>query len=258
MATTYFKKYTGKSNSLVDAMKAVGAKDTSLAYRKKIGKLNGIANAGTVQGNTKMLQLLKKGKLIKSKAATPAKKEAKKPAIPAATKNAAKYLAALQAEHEFIKAHGKKFFYSFTKSKKTFAAAKKTVLAGNRTGITCVVPTRWGLRTMGIDVSGFYGKNGHIAGYKNSMNKYLKRIRSGGPIGLTIKQAVDKGLLHPGDIICFAGRTHTVTYAGNGYLVFDGGGAAQSRGYQNVGILLDYSKIGAWNTKKISEIVRWK
>lgn len=258
MATTYFKKYTGNSGSLVDAMKAVGAKDTSLAYRKKIGKLNGITNAGTVQGNTKMLRLLKQGKLIKSKTTTTAKKETAKPAIPAATENAAKYLAALQEEHEFIRAHGKKFFYSFTKSKKTFAAAKKTVLAGNKTGITCVVPTRWGLRALGIDASGFYGKNGHIAGYKKSMDKYFKRIKSGGPIGLTVKQAVDKGLLHPGDILCFAGVTHTVTYTGKGYLVFDGGGAAQSRGYQNVGILLDYSKVGAHKSKKISEIVRWK
>lgn len=258
MAKTYFKKYTGKSLSLVDAMKAVGVKNPSLAYRKKIGKLNGITNAGTAHGNAKMLRLLKKGKLIKSKTATAAKKKTKKPAIPAATKNAAKFLAALQAEHKFIKAHGKKFFYSSAKSKKTFAAAKKTVLAGKKTGITCVVPTRWGLRTVGIDASGFYGKSGHITGYKKSMSKYLKRIKSGKPIGMTLKKAVDKGLLHPGDILCFAGLTHTVTYTGKGYLVFDGGGAAQSRGYQNVGITLDYSKVGAYKAKKISEIVRWK
>lgn len=247
MATVYFKKYTGKSNSIVDAMKAVGVKDPTPEYRKKIAKLNGISGAGTASGNKKMLALLKKGKLIKKKTA------AKKP-----TGKAAQFLAALEEEHNFIKKHGKKFFYSFSKSKKTFKKAMAAVKAGNKTGITCVVPTRWALRKVGIDPSGFYGKKGKFAGYKNSMNKYLKRIRSGGPIGLTIKQAVDKGLLHPGDIICFAGRTHTVTYAGNGYLVFDGGGAAQSRGYQNVGILLDYSKIGAWNTKKISEIVRWK
>ena len=113
MATTYFKKYTGKSNSLVDAMKAIGVKDPSLDYRKKIGKLNGISNAGTVQGNTKMLKLLKQGKLIKSKTA------AKTTQAATPTAMAAKFLAALQAEHEFIKAHGAKFFYSYTKSKST-------------------------------------------------------------------------------------------------------------------------------------------
>ena len=65
MATTYFKKYTGSSESVVAAMKAVGAPDTSLAYRKKIGKLNGIGNVGTASGNTKMLKLLKKNFLLK-------------------------------------------------------------------------------------------------------------------------------------------------------------------------------------------------
>ena len=63
--TAYFKQYKGKSDSLVDALEAVGAK-SDFAYRKKIAKANGIKTyIGTASQNTKLLDLLKKGKLIK-------------------------------------------------------------------------------------------------------------------------------------------------------------------------------------------------
>lgn len=61
----YFKAYKGKSDSLVDALEAVGAK-SDFTYRKKIAKANGIKTyIGTASQNTKLLDLLKKGKLIK-------------------------------------------------------------------------------------------------------------------------------------------------------------------------------------------------
>ena len=64
-STKYFKKYTGNSGSLVDALKAIGATST-FAYRKKIASANGIKTyLGTGSQNTKLLNLLKKGKLIK-------------------------------------------------------------------------------------------------------------------------------------------------------------------------------------------------
>ena len=63
--TAYFKQYKGKSDSLVDALEVVGAK-SDFAYRKKIAKANGIKTyIGTASQNTKLLDLLKKGKLIK-------------------------------------------------------------------------------------------------------------------------------------------------------------------------------------------------
>lgn len=63
--TSYYKKYTGSSVSLVDALKAVGV-DSSMANRKKIAKANGISNyTGTASQNTKLLNLLKQGKLKK-------------------------------------------------------------------------------------------------------------------------------------------------------------------------------------------------
>lgn len=61
----YFKKYTGTSNSIVDALESIGA-DFAYSYREKIAKVNGINDyEGTPSQNTTLLNLLKKGKLIK-------------------------------------------------------------------------------------------------------------------------------------------------------------------------------------------------
>lgn len=61
----YFKKYTGKTVSIVDALKAIGSNPT-FTYRKKIAAKNGIKNySGTAAQNTTMLILLKQGKLLK-------------------------------------------------------------------------------------------------------------------------------------------------------------------------------------------------
>ena len=67
--TTSTKKYFPKTNykgySLVDGLKSVKATST-FAYRKKIAKANGISlYLGLPNQNTKLLNLLKKGKLIK-------------------------------------------------------------------------------------------------------------------------------------------------------------------------------------------------
>lgn len=62
----YYPKYTGTSLSLVDGLKAVGVKDTSVSKRLKIAKANGINGySGSLTQNTKLLNLLKKGKLLK-------------------------------------------------------------------------------------------------------------------------------------------------------------------------------------------------
>lgn len=62
--STYFKKYTGTSPSIVTALTAIGA-SSSYAYRTTIASVNGIKNyTGTAAQNTQMLNLLKQGKLI--------------------------------------------------------------------------------------------------------------------------------------------------------------------------------------------------
>ena len=60
---TPIKSYKG--NSFVDALKKRGV-NTSMTFRKKIAKANGIKNySGTAKQNKKLLNLMKKGKLVK-------------------------------------------------------------------------------------------------------------------------------------------------------------------------------------------------
>lgn len=62
---TYFKKYTGNSASIVEALKSIGEK-YSYDYRTKVANINKISNyMGTSVQNTYLLNLLKQGKLIK-------------------------------------------------------------------------------------------------------------------------------------------------------------------------------------------------
>ena len=63
--TEYFKKYTGDTTSIVEALKSIGVASDK-TYRSAIAKANSITNySGTATQNTKMLNLLKQGKLIK-------------------------------------------------------------------------------------------------------------------------------------------------------------------------------------------------
>lgn len=61
----YYAKYTGKSGSIVDALRSIGA-DSSFNNRRAIAKANNIKGyIGTAKQNTLMLSLLKQGRLIK-------------------------------------------------------------------------------------------------------------------------------------------------------------------------------------------------
>lgn len=63
----YYPRYKGKSSSIVDALKSLSI-NPSKSNRKKIAVLNGIKNySGSAAQNTRLLNLLKKGKLVKSK-----------------------------------------------------------------------------------------------------------------------------------------------------------------------------------------------
>ena len=64
---TYYPRYKGKSSSIVDALKLLSI-NPSKSNRKRIATLNGVKNyTGSAMQNTRLLNLLKKGKLIKSK-----------------------------------------------------------------------------------------------------------------------------------------------------------------------------------------------
>ena len=63
---SYYKKYVGRSLSFSDALLVIGVKN-GYTNRVKIAKANGIKlYAGTAKQNTKLLGLLKAGKLIKA------------------------------------------------------------------------------------------------------------------------------------------------------------------------------------------------
>ena len=63
----YYPRYKGKSSSIADALKSLSI-NPSKSNRKRIATLNGVKNyTGTATQNTKLLNLLKRGKLIKSK-----------------------------------------------------------------------------------------------------------------------------------------------------------------------------------------------
>lgn len=65
--TVYYPKYKGKSKSLVDVLKSLGI-NSGKNNRKRIAVLNGIKNySGSASQNTKLLNLLKRGTLIKCK-----------------------------------------------------------------------------------------------------------------------------------------------------------------------------------------------
>lgn len=65
--TVYYPKYRGKSSSIVDALKSLKI-NSSKKNRERIATLNGIKNyTGSAMQNTKLLNLMKKGRLIKSK-----------------------------------------------------------------------------------------------------------------------------------------------------------------------------------------------
>lgn len=169
-----------------------------------------------------------------------------------------KFITCLEDTHNLVKTHPKSFKYQYDGSLTSYTEAKNRVNKGQKVGFTCLVPMRFGFKRAGVKRDD--GKS-LLIGYGGSFKKtftgsfktYLKRITEGAAIGLTVKQAVDKGLLKIGDTLCFKNKTHTFTYTGKNYIMYDGGHNSMKNGVYT-GIKADYKK----DTRKISEIVRWK
>lgn len=180
---------------------------------------------------------------------------------PVVNENAQKFLDYLESYHKFIKAHGNKFYYHYDSSLTSFEKAKAKVKKGHKTGITCLVPIRWALHDMHIErkdgKSLIYPVNGSFkVFYNGDIEKKFKRVRDG-VRGKTIKEAVNKKLLKPGDIICFQSKydsQHTFAYSGDGYYMYEGGHANIKNGHYPNGIKPNYKK----RKEKISEVLRWK
>lgn len=169
-----------------------------------------------------------------------------------------KFITCLEDIHSFVKQHPKSFKYSYDGSLTTFADVKARVAKKIKVGFTCLVPMRLAFKAAGIKRED--GKS-LLIGYKGSFKqtftgsfkKYMKRITEGSAIGLTVKQAVDKKLLKIGDTLCFKNVTHTFTYTGKDYIMYDGGHSSMKDGTYT-GIKANYKN----DKRKISEIIRWK
>lgn len=173
---------------------------------------------------------------------------------------AVSFVSRLDTYHNYIKEHAPYFHYYYDSNIKSFQIAKNEIADKKMVGITCVVPIRWALYALNVKredgKSLIVGYNGTFATtYTGNVRNELDRITSGVSVGKTVYQAVNKGLLKAGDIICFEGMTHTFVYSGKDYICYDGGHAAIVDGVYT-GIKVDYSK--ANKNRKISEILRWK
>jgi hypothetical protein len=167
------------------------------------------------------------------------------------------YLTYLKKYNKFIKANGQYFKRNDT-PEETYQEAKKLVESKKTARINCRAHACWAFHDMGITPYVIYAKTGTFSSrFKGTMITYLTRITTGGPIGKTYKQAVDAGLLKPGDICAFQGKTHTFTYSGDGYKFYDGGTVVELAGYAKVGICIDYSSVKYYKDNKIGEILRW-
>ena len=167
------------------------------------------------------------------------------------------YLNYLQKYSKYVKKHGEYFARADT-PEESFQAAKKKVNNKKKAYVNCRAHCTWAFYDMGLTKKGIWAKEGSFKGkYKGTMTTYLTRMTVGGPVGKTFREAVDAGLLHPGDICAFKDQTHTFTYSGVGYQCYDGGLVVEMAGYSNVGLLFDYSKKKYYDKKEISEVLRW-
>lgn len=171
-------------------------------------------------------------------------------------KKALKFIGYLENYHIYVKHNGSKFEYRFDGNLTTWQKVKNRIAKGGIAGITCVVPCRLALKALGINPSGFWAQDGTFKYcYRGVIKENLTRITKGGAVGLTIKQAVDKGVLPIGAICAFKGRTHTFVYSGDKYYVYDGGHAAIKDG-KYTGVKVDYSVKN--KNCVISEYLVWK
>ena len=167
------------------------------------------------------------------------------------------YLNYVEKYSNFVKANGKYFKRADTPTL-TFQTAKSLVAQKKDVKVNCRAHCTWAFHDIGFYPYQIYAKKGSFIGrFKGPMTQYLTRITTGGPIGKTVIEAVDCGLLKKGDLCAFTGKTHAFTYGGQGYKFYDGGTVVQLAGYGKVGFKLDYSGVKYYKKNTIGEVLRW-
>jgi len=115
--------------------------------------------------------------------------------------------------------------YSWPKSVKSWQAAIKVAERGGLVATTCVVPANWGVTDVigshpvlnSVGLGGFHN-------YRGKITEYTKQYKFDG--SMSVKSAIQKGMIHPGDIIGVKGHTfaiYSVDQNSGSAVVFDGG-----------------------------------
>ena len=137
--------------------------------------------------------------------------------------------------------------------------AIKAAEQGKLVATTCVVPANWGLTdVMGkVTVVNSEGPGG-FQGYKGKIKQYTKQYKFDG--SLSVKAAIQKGMIQPGDIIGVKLHTfaiNSVNQKTGSAVVFDGGHTFTNgcKDYKCSTMLTYSAKRNA--SMRLYQIIRW-
>ena len=163
----------------------------------------------------------------------------KKSAVLAVAKEMATQMAAI-----------KSWYYSNVGCAGTFKAA----IDGRKYKSNCATLSNWIFRKLKITSSGeyFYGKAGSIIQWRNNATQDAVRSKCDVfKVGVTVKTALDLGMLQPGDI-CLYAKQHTNVYAGgnkwyeSGTVYANGSGAEGTPLHKFYGTTILYDYVISW------------
>lgn len=150
--------------------------------------------------------------------------------------------------------------YNWPKAAKTWEGAIAKAQRGELVTTTCVVPANWAV-TDAIGkhkVLNSVGKGG-FHGYKGNITKYTKQYIFDG--SMSVKTAIQKGLIQPGDIIGVKGHTfaiYSVNQKEGSAVVADGGHrfTVPCQKKRKCSVLFTYSANGN-SRMKLYQLIRW-